>query len=206
MIERPILFQGRLVRALLADRKTETRRCGPMAARWLRAEAGDILWVREAWAPMCRVRDPTCFCDGEERTKNHYIEYRADTENPRPGDWPPEKDPDAPRWRPAIHMPRTAARIFRVLVEKPWLEGIQEITEAGARAEGVKPLGAEEFGGILKQSATGEGFHGSEGMAFVTARLAFEDLWNSINRVRGFGWDTKTPVVVLRFKKVDNGR
>ena len=58
MTDRPIIFSGSMVRALLAGRKTQTRRLAssPLA----RCVIGDRLYVREAWAPLaaCTHNDP----------------------------------------------------------------------------------------------------------------------------------------------------
>lgn len=121
--ERPILFSGPMIRAILADRKTQTRRIvkvpgghvfdfmdltKPRAYR-----PGDRLWVRETWAKAGEVGDR--------------VEYRAD--NP---------DPESARWRPCIHMPRWASRIT-LEVTGVCIDRLQRISEADAKAEGVDP-------------------------------------------------------------------
>ena len=68
---------------------------------------GDILWVRETWAEI----------DGE------YV-YRADDESPE--GW------HLTAWKPSIHMPREAARIFLRVIDVR-VERLMEITEEGAK-------------------------------------------------------------------------
>ena len=88
-------------------------------------------------------------------------------------------------WRPSIHMPKLAARIWleitRVQVEK-----VQDITEADAKAEGAEPVCG------LDQKPDYRG--------------GFYFLWDSINAKRGFGWDVNPWVWVVEFKVVKNGQ
>lgn len=142
---KPILFNTDMVRAILEGRKTVTRRVvkpQPLASVntlyrkeetniwrthgadcWYEFRApcvpGDILWVRETWAEM-----PYGFV------------YRADGEEPE--GW----DVDD-RWRPSIHMPREAARIF-LRVTSVRVERLQEISYADVIAEGI-PDGHAEY-------------------------------------------------------------
>ena len=102
-------------------------------------QPGDRLWVRETWAPMCLTADPHCWCpDDEAKAKNHYVEYRADTGNAYPGEWPEDEArgyDDAPKWRPSIHMPRSACRLT-LEVTGVRVERVRDISEADAAAEG----------------------------------------------------------------------
>lgn len=121
-----MLFNTRMVKAILEGRKTVTRRLMRPEEAWacenngdlhFRVQKGDVLWVRETWAfwpcVTCGERD-TCAekpasmetADGE--TEGCFL-YRADGETPifRSGQI----------WRPSIHMPRQAARIFLQVTE-----------------------------------------------------------------------------------------
>lgn len=161
MTTKPILFNAEMIKDILAGRKTETQRLikagnhkvlggqtyfngidemyaaetqsgGVVVAPF---QKGDILWVRETWAfwpcVTCGERD-TCAekpasmetADGE--TEGCFL-YRADGETPifRSGQI----------WRPSIHMPRQAARIFLRVTEVSAAR-LQEITEEEARREG----------------------------------------------------------------------
>lgn len=96
MRTRPILFNSTMVRAILAGKKTVTRRvCKPATVMLIENDLpiggqpfyeNEVLWVRETWNTLC----------------GQYI-YRADQ---KPGMTNPG------RWRPSIHMPKEAARIF----------------------------------------------------------------------------------------------
>lgn len=169
MREHPILFQDRLVRANLEDRKTETRRVGPAADRWLRAEAGDILWVREAWA----------------KYSNGYA-YRATAS---------QEDQKGVKWKPSIHFPRIACRLFLELREKPWKEPLQEMTLESAIAEGVRP----QVGVIIPGEREYLDF---EGIPHPYATAAFSIGWDRINAARGYGWNANPEVVVLRYRRL----
>lgn len=111
-------------------------------------EVGDRLWVRETWARMRDDRDECDHCgrcstctnyrvfevDGEQRL----VEYKADTGNKYPGEWPDDMgDEDGcGRWKPNIHMPRWASRIT-LEVTNVRVERLQDISEEDAKAEGV---------------------------------------------------------------------
>jgi len=154
MKERPILFSGTLVRAILDGRKTQTRRIvtPPNGYRWLDFDggtlinndghkkhltdlpqrhgiAGDLLWVRETWQHSNHPLGPyDADCD---------VFYRADyLTDPLGPDL--ERSPDGIRrtWRPSIHMPRTAARIA-LEITGVRVERMQSISEADAIAEGA---------------------------------------------------------------------
>jgi len=80
---------------------------------------GDTLWFKETYALMCREADfGYCSCETEDEEKrNHYVEYRADTNNKYPGDWPEEEakgNPDAPKWRSSMFMKHEYSRFTNI--------------------------------------------------------------------------------------------
>lgn len=84
-------------------------------------------------------------------------------------------------WRPSIHMPKEAARIF-LRVKSVRAERLQDIDGAGQRAEGA------------------DSKHG-----FGATRGAFVDLWNStIKRAERdrYGWSANPWVWVIEFEKL----
>ena len=199
--ERPILFSGPMVRAILEGRKTQTRRpikvddiyttvddtdgkpfawqsdeCGD----WYEmpcpyGKPGDLLWVRETWQ-IFRVYEDTW--NGG---------YEADLwDGPIPRERPNHAwityavdDPGGRPWRPSIHMPRWASRIT-LRVTGVWIERLCEITTADAESEGFSPI-----------------YYGSA----VSAIEPFADAWNAMYSKRGLGWSDNPWVWVVEFEK-----
>lgn len=130
---KPILFNTEMVRAILDDRKSVTRRVvKPGHLRVLDSQyhkehpevpdktlleklclppyqPGDTLWVRETWA----------------KSMAGTFMYQAD-----------DKAIMVERWRPSIHMPREAARLF-LRVKEVSVEKLREISALSAMDEGV---------------------------------------------------------------------
>lgn len=172
-MDRPIIMQPESVRAIIAGRKTMTRRMAwgreytskPKKSVWQAIKPGDRLWVRES-----------CGTGG-------YFppgwSYRADGV-----DYPGES------WMPSIHMPRRASRLT-LTVTATKVERVQGISEADARAEGMQNLG----GGDLADFWWYE--HDGLAKAGATARDGFALLWNSLHGDRA--WTANPEVVALTF-------
>jgi len=191
--ERPILFDGAMVRAILAGRKTQTRRV-------VRKETcpygrqGERLWVREAFARLDILPvelplelDPECY----------QWAYRAD-QYPVPRQitsvdaWFAEKIKTA-RWKPGIHMPRSHSRITLEItgVRQEWL---QDINEADANAEGAR-YAAQADGAGMEQGERDK--YGN-----VTALEYFRKLWDSING-DSCAWSSNPRVWVIEFERIE---
>ena len=153
---------------------------------------GDGLWVKETYAVICRQADLTCQCETEEEEAvNHYVEYRADTDNAYPGDWPEEEargNDEAPKWKSSMFMPRKYSRIS-VPVTNCRVERIQDITMADVIAEGVSSVTVSK--GVLSDNPP-------------DPRWKFIELWNQINEKRGMGWDINPWVFIYEFPKYSN--
>lgn len=201
MKERPVLFSGGMVRAIVAGTKTQTRRVirpqpdedgltretrMPTYGPWMDTservypcpygDAGDRLWVRETFAtdvPGC----PAGFS------------YRADHLDPK-GDGPAHPM----TWKPAIHMPRAASRIT-LLVERVRVERLQDITEEDARAEGVEPF-FDRFPMFTRDQCITTG----ERAIDAPYRASFAVLWDEINGDRAL-WKSNPWVWCIMFRR-----
>lgn len=210
MTERPILFSGPMVRAILAGAKTQTRRAvkpqpvdGP-EPRWTWCAASTDQRVVGAF--FHGVLDPrgTTFADrGPERRTMFRCPFGA------PGDvlwvretWRADDFDDARtlyaadmpedalvagrgvvRWHPSIHMPRGRSRLS-LRVTSVRVERLHAITEEDARAEGVLTLDA-------RTGAT-------------TPRERFADLWGEINGRAS--WDADPWVWAIGFERAEVSR
>lgn len=149
---------------------------------------GDILYVRETWKPMYPDETSNIVCGymykaddcgfrGEEYKKWYDAHY------------PSGKDWFCPGiWRPSIHMPKEAARLF-LRVTAVRVERLQDITEDGARSEGCyhEPLldGCDDF--------------------MVPALYSFQSVWDSTVRKTNrdtYGWDANPWVWVIEFELI----
>lgn len=135
-------------------------------------QTGDILYVRETWSK------------GLER----YI-YRADYSDTekfyRNG-----KEIEM-KWKPSIRMPKEAARIW-LNVTDVRVERLQEITEAGAEAEGANFKNGKNVGFEEKMNRT--------------AIERFAEIWNSTIKKANldrYGWDASPWVWVIEFEQCE---
>lgn len=193
MKERPILFTGPMVRAVLAGTKRQTRRVFkkknggvypnrndlPGMQQIQRncpyGQSGDRLWVRETFARIDGQTRPWIETDYRATYKHGY----------RLGDTLGIKK----RWTPAIHMPRHASRIT-LCITAVRVERLQEITEIDAIAEGVEPnwigdlkVGPNGFGGEGWVPACGwkNYLSGVDGEPAYSAVESYRTLWAQIH-------------------------
>lgn len=204
MKERPILFSGPMVRALLADKKTQTRRiCKPAKTLSAVVEVPDPMERGQVYngshfgdeegavqfpCPYGGIRDRLWVretfarIDGQTRP---WIEtdYKATyTHGDRLGDSLGIRK----KWSPSIHMPRHASRIT-LEITGVRVERLLDIREADCIAEGT-PGG---HGSI-------PGYHYN-----ATPDEHYRWLWESIN---GPGsWAANPWVWVLEFRRLQEG-
>lgn len=218
---KPILFNTEMVQAILEGRKTVTRRVikpqpyimnagwsnilqignkGPLFpgcdnpkssdVRWRFCNymPGDIIYVRETWYYEEHMHDLT---EGEPDLPSgkylHRYVYKADNE-----DYPVNVGVGKHGWKPSIHMPKEAARIF-LKVTDVRVERLKDTTEEQAIKEGI--------------TNTSKGFKewvaGWSRSAYI---MSFSELWNSTIKKQDldeYGWDSNPWVWVIEFERVE---
>lgn len=180
-------------------------------------EPGDILYVRETWQNVydtewdrdknqeVKIRDIISNFDDISKTcvglstewstpmmkpRNKYYVYKADGIENTDEKW-------SLRWRPSIHMPKEAARIF-LKVTDVRMERLQEITEEQARSEGVE----SPF-----DYADNDDFWELTGRNKLPADVAaFSALWDSTikkSNIDTGGWEANPWVWVIEFERME---
>lgn len=211
----PILFSTPMVQAILEGRKKQTRRvvnpqpvdcsethkhyaeaewkndpftpskiglqngrlycslCGVGGIKSPYGQPGDILWVRETFRPI------------EQDFGLPRFEYKA-TETINLTD----------KWKPCIHMPKSACRIF-LKVKSVRVERLQDISEEDAISEGVFYYGEES--GDYKNYLYNDKYGDDWGV--ITAKESFQTLWESINGMQS--WESNPFVWVIEFERIE---
>ncbi|HCF6977202.1 hypothetical protein DT381_29600 [Pseudomonas aeruginosa] len=197
--ERPILFNGQMVRAILEGRKTVTRR----AVKGLQIPTKDKTTPHEGlrWSALGQrhLRYGFNVFGSTEEECAHELARCGVCPFGKPGDrlWVRETFADigcrltfradledgahcsVTRWTPSLHMPRWASRIL-LEITAVRVERLQDITPNQCIAEGAWREKDKELG------------RGQEAIA------AFADLWRST----GGDWDANPWVWVIEFKRV----
>ena len=195
MASKPILFSTPMVQAILEGRKTQTRRVvkpnivdrfvlddrGNLLGSYVEGmpeayptiddtpyKPGDILWVRETWG----------------KDENGEYVYRTNYGTTEDDSFPPSMF----KWKPSIHMPREAARIF-LRVTNVRVERLQEITPKDAWEEGCR------IGNFFPWEK-----HIPE-LQQQCRDILFKSLWDGLNAKRGYGWDINPWVWVYEFER-----
>lgn len=156
---------------------------------------GDILYVRETWERF------ECWnCEGDERG-NCPKEPKKSVLNKTCGCYmyraTDEISGDA-KWHPSIRMPKEAARIW-LKVTDVQVERLQEITEDGAKAEGINEEWAMSWWSPTYYDPD------SGGYPKYRDTFAFE-VWNKTIKksdIDRFGWDANPWVWVIEFERCE---
>lgn len=215
MTDRPILFSAPMVRAIIREiehpgtGKTQTRRV--IDFDWIdkviefvrvafdRDSQVPIYEMKEAagkhvyrpagrnmqtphWSPRYAVGDRLWVRENLAVTSNdqsvRWLYYAADGKDV----WPQTRWQKDRNSVPSIHMPREFSRLTLTVTEVR-VQRLQHISEEDAVAEGVN---------------LDEVFDGARSCGFPEPRLAFRNLWDSINADR-VPWDSNPWVVAVTF-------
>lgn len=209
---KPILFNTNMVKAILANRKTCTRRLMKPQPHFIMEEnkapaikhkdgiswinppyqVGDILYVRETWQFIpcidcehgkCNLT-PVTYEDADSVGEGCFV-YRADYDTPQ-----------RINWNASIHMPGAAARLFLKVTDVRF-EKLQDITEEQAKAEG-SPLCIE----YIDNNGEPVIYEDEDGYYDV----GFKAVWNGTIQkgdLPQYGWDANPWVWVIKFEKTE---
>lgn len=210
MAIKPILFNTEMVRAILDGRKSCTRRICKDANEYTVPDmdfynadrrtyavhnfvdkehmeqlstaertcpicTGDILYVRETW----------------KKAPNGYYYYE---------DWQRNDIADVTKWKPSIHMPKEAARIWLKVIDVR-VERLQDITYNGALREGSEGIRCDHVA---------LGVHGCTDCMntgwIEPPQVEFMQIWNSTikkSNLDRYGWDANPWVWVIEFERCE---
>lgn len=146
-------------------------------------QPGDILYVRETWNTTCA----NCEMDCPPICNVPYYVYKADVGETE--DW----------WRPSIHMPKEAVRIW-LKVTDVRVERLQDITEEEAKAEGARKcyevIHPAEDKPVIYQSKDEDGYY----------EIGFKAIWNSTIKktdLDKYGWEANPWIWVIEFERCE---
>ena len=196
---KPILFNTEMVQAILEGRKTLTRRV--VKAKGCRGKqfvppqnwtfeqvlewggscpygkVGDVLWVRETWVKNLNSNSDDF---GKYEFKSDYNGTHAI---------------DLIRWKPSIHMPFEAARIF-LEITNIRVERLKDISKEDAINEGISEKNHEFFLNGWKDYLDSK-----YDTPYENPIYSFESLWKSINGHDS--WQQNPWVWVVEFKRIE---
>ncbi|MBH3412566.1 hypothetical protein [Pseudomonas putida] len=222
MKERPILFSGPMVRAILSGQKTVTRRV--MKPQPQKAPV-DVVGGVPSWdsptnyagevqmntqlGKQCPYGKPgdrlwvreTWYCDHFEVQRGPYLkpsdldleEAREDGTLVYAADGLVPYEAEQPVWKPSIHMPRWASRILLEVTDVR-VERLQAISWEEALDEGI---GDHRFECDRPVEPDGYPACSCGSVGYVDA---FAELWNTINGKEA--WDANPWVWIVEFKRI----
>ena len=215
MKERPILFSGAMVRAILDGRKTQTRRIvKPQPVNKAVNKVDPDEWTFAGTQTLPHGEFSLGF---ENQPLNKHMRVRCPygkpsdrlwvretwqaltepnpsyliAEKPQPGDdiryraTEPETWIPALPWRPSIHMPRWACRLVLEITDVR-VERLQDISRQDALAEGID-MSAPQVASLVEE---------------YRPVIAFAGLWESINAKRA-PWKSNPWVWVIEFEEIE---
>ena len=197
MKEKPIIFNSEMVRAVLEDRKSQTRRtkgleiineypnswekvtCDHGSYLFQHKETHSAPWMKCPYGQpgdLLWVRETFCLAWNDPdhvfyKADGHEVNYHSPD-----GVLVAGKSP----WKPSIHMSRLNSRITLAIVSVR-VERVQAISLEDIASEGIR----------CKVPICGGG------------KQLFVKLWDSINKTRGYGWKKNPWVWAIKFRRVE---
>jgi len=215
MADRPIIFSGPMVRALLDGRKTQTRRLATSPLR--RCVTGDQLYVRESgiYFPGRPGGAGELFRHDVPATAKCGVYWSRNNGGPGAGynvtgcSRASALSDGRAKVRPSIHMPRWASRLT-LIVEEVRFQRLQEISEADAIAEGIETGRHPDTGEVCgwrdyETIHIGRHKGANHPHAIVPYREAwrsYSSLWDELHREPGQRWADNPEIVALTFRVV----
>ncbi|EMG3684463.1 hypothetical protein V4251_001842 [Serratia marcescens] len=218
MKERPVIFNGEMVRAILDGRKTQTRlvmkvqpESSGFGLRFIteslnNRDTGKYFWSQSDAVGINKPRSKPFPCPFGQVGDQMWVRetwaeagasapelqlYRANYPEHVGSEYENVPPASEIRWTPSIHMPRWASRIM-LEITAVRVERLNDISEEDAKAEGVKPAG-DMLPDYPDTFLTPKG-------DFATAKVAFQRLWQSIYGEES--WSANPWVWVIEFKQV----
>lgn len=192
---KPILFNTEMVKAILDGRKTVTRRAikglgniwhiNKLLGDWALSVDPYIENSKLYWRLQTDVDDSRLFKANIPYQVGDIL-YVKETWNINYGGYNyfaslPKRMAEQYKWKPSIHMPKEAARIF-LSVKDVRVERLQDITEEEAEKEGAKAYGSNNCSG-------------------TSARIAFAEIWDGATKSE-YEWRNNPWVWVIEFERI----
>ncbi|MBK7885494.1 MAG: hypothetical protein IPJ81_18145 [Chitinophagaceae bacterium] len=215
----PILFSTPMVQAILAGRKTMTRRI--VKPQPTINEIGNVNFsfkkhgginvpIEDLNKPFIGilddcpygqlgdvlwVRETWCYMDASPNNCAYKEDFGSE-----PVSW---------NWKPSIYMSKEVCRLF-LKVKSIKVERLQDITEEDAIAEGVQDASCTDHttcpSSLCKDGCSAKGTYYNyptdfDGEPCYSAVESFEQLWQSINGEKS--WDANPWVWVIKFERIE---
>lgn len=159
-------------------------------------KAGDSLWLRHSWYHYVTKKNKK-----NEQAWDPFTRIIRWKDSPGiVTDCEPDTTANGWKHKPGRFMPWWAS-IVEIIIKNIRVERVQEISESDADAEGIVtiPRSLTRHGRM-----NGYGVPGTSPEDASTTRVnAYANLWDTINKERGYGWSTNPLVYVITFSYGD---
>jgi hypothetical protein len=231
MKERPILFSGPMVRAILEGKKTQTRRvvrpqpilkpCADEkvghAWHWKKGRREAIWWEKIA-TPMSMLQHCPYGGPGDRLWVRETWYSVAENDQLKPTKMPHGPNSEQ-HWGYVAGLynkfsgkvgkpgkPQWAGKT-RASIHMPRWASRLTLEVTGVRVERLQDITEDDIVAEGISLIKGKGWHNPvDNRCYPRAEWAFQYLWDSINAKRGFGWEVNPWVWVVSFPRMDSGK